>query len=218
MSAFKKVSRVSQGSQGRVVVWGVLGWLCLLNVSAWGQFSGGTGTKVDPYLISEPNDMQAIGLDSVHWDKHFILTTDLDLTGMAMTPIGNASPSSTTFSGTFNGNGYTIANLSINLPATDYVGLFGVVANAVDPNAIFNLGLFNSNITGKSTVGALVGILLNSALSGCYTDTHTTGPRNTTTRSWSNRQRKLTQSPQSIYRRSAVAIRMPAPSNSHPSA
>ena len=43
MSAFKKVSHGGQGGQGRVVVWGVLGCLCLLNVSSWGQFSGGGG-------------------------------------------------------------------------------------------------------------------------------------------------------------------------------
>ena len=111
MSAFKKVSRVSQGGRGGVVVWGILGWLCLLNVSVWGQFSGGSGTLGDPYLISDPNDMQAIGLDSNHWDKHFKLTADLDLTDVAITPIGNLS---TPFTGTFDGSGHTLANLTIN--------------------------------------------------------------------------------------------------------
>lgn len=80
MYSFKKVSHGGQGS-GRVVVWGVLGWLCLLNVSVWGQFSDGAGTVGDPYLISAAGDMEALSSDPNHWDKHFKLTDDLDLTG-----------------------------------------------------------------------------------------------------------------------------------------
>ena len=144
MSAFNKVTHGGQGIQGRMVVLGALGWMCFFNVSVWGQFSGGIGSKTNPYLISTATDMQAIGLNSGHWNKHFKLTANLDLTGVAMMPIGN---STTKFTGTFNGNDHSITNLKIDLPATDYVGLFGDVNNTSDPNAIFNLGLIDPDIT-----------------------------------------------------------------------
>ena len=163
---------MSQGNQGRVVVWGVLGWLCVLNVSAWGQFSGGSGTGVDPYLISDPNELQAIGLDTSHWDKHFKLVGDLDLTGVAMTVIGNLT---TNFTGTFDGDDRTIANLTIHLPATDYVGLFGVVDNTVDPNTIINLSLIDSDITGKNQVGGLAGYLKNGIIIASYNSGQVSG-------------------------------------------
>ncbi|MCH9023413.1 MAG: hypothetical protein IID32_11725, partial [Planctomycetes bacterium] len=131
-----------------------------------GQFSGGSGTSVDPYLISNPNDLQAIGLNSSHWDKHFKLTADLDMTGVAMTPIGNLG---TPFSGTFDGGENTIGNLTVDIPS-DNVGLFGIVDNALDPKTIYNLGLINPNIAGNNRVGALAGDLINGTIAGCYAD------------------------------------------------
>ena len=167
MFSFTKESHRGQGIQGWMVVWGVLGWLCLFNVSVWGQFSGGSGTQVDPYLISDPNDLQAIGLNSAHWDKHFKLTGDLDLTGVAITPIG--SPFTVPFVGTFDGNNHTLANLTIYLPTTFTMGLFGPVQSAFDPT-IFNLGLINPDITGTNNVGALAGYISFGTISGCYAD------------------------------------------------
>ena len=129
-----------------------------MTTGAPAQFSGGSGTVIDPYLISVPNDLQAIGLNSSHWNKHFKLTADLDLTGVAMTPIGTqAMP----FAGSFDGGEQTIANLTINLPTTVFVGLCGVVNSAFDPT-IFNLGLIDPNITGDLDVGALAGQLFRA--------------------------------------------------------
>ena len=70
--------------------------------------------------------------------------------GAGFTPIGN---SSTPFTGTFNGNNYTISDLFINLPTTNDVGLFGYTWGAI----IENVGLLNANITGQNNVGGLVG-------------------------------------------------------------
>ena len=110
VSAFKKVSLWDQCIQGRTIVWSVLGWMCFFNVSVWGQFSGGSGTSVDPYLISTSADMETLSANSVHWNKHFKLTSDLNLIGAAMTHIGKGSKK---FTGTFDGDGYTITNLTI---------------------------------------------------------------------------------------------------------
>ncbi len=46
---------------------------------------------------------------------HYILTSDIDMTGLNFSPIGN---NSTPFSGIFDGNGHTISNLTINRPMT----------------------------------------------------------------------------------------------------
>ncbi len=79
-------------------------------------------------------------------------TSGLDVwsTSMGFVPIGNAS---FPFTGTLNGSGFAISNLTINAPANNYVGLFGVTNGAT----IQNVGLVNGNITGSSYVGGLVG-------------------------------------------------------------
>jgi len=93
--------------------------LAAVLLSAWmaspavAQFSGGSGSKTNPYLIATPGDLKKIGDNSIYWGDHFKLTSDLNLTGVAMTPIGNFN---TRFRGTFDGNGHTIANLTINKP------------------------------------------------------------------------------------------------------
>jgi filamentous hemagglutinin family protein len=71
--------------------------------------------------------------------------------GAGFVPIGN---STTNFTGTFNGNGNTISNLTINLPSSNYVGLFGYVGSG---GVIENVGVVGGAVTGQFSVGALVG-------------------------------------------------------------
>jgi len=74
--------------------------------------------------------------------------------GAGWLPIGTYSSS---FTGTFNGNGYKIKGLYINSPSTDYVGIFGKVYWAYDGKFIKNLTIENFNITGRNNVGCLIG-------------------------------------------------------------
>ena len=67
-------------------------------------------------------------------------------------PIGSTA---TKFTGAFNGQGYTIANLTINRPTTDEVGLFGYVGAGV---TVRDAGLLGAAVTGRNNVGALAGI------------------------------------------------------------
>ena len=67
-------------------------------------------------------------------------------------PIGSTA---TKFTGAFNGQGYTIANLTINRPTTDDVGLFGYVGAGV---TVRDAGLLGAAVTGRNNVGALAGI------------------------------------------------------------
>ena len=66
-------------------------------------------------------------------------------------PIGSTA---TKFTGAFNGQGYTIANLTINRPTTDDVGLFGYVGAGV---TVRDVGLLGAAVTGSNHVGALAG-------------------------------------------------------------
>jgi hypothetical protein len=62
----------------------------------------------------------------------------------------------------FDGNGYTITNLTINRPSEVYVGLFGF-----NNGIIKNLELENADITGSFSVGALVGYNNTGIITAC---------------------------------------------------
>ncbi|MEP0007522.1 MAG: T9SS type A sorting domain-containing protein [Balneola sp.] len=116
----------------------------------------GEGTQENPYHISSADE-----LNNVRYliTAHFIQTKDIDLdttgfnTGSGWEPIGT-NTSGKEFSGTFNGNGFTISNLFIDRSSTNFNGLFGATKNAV----LKNIALENVNITGDEYTGALVGI------------------------------------------------------------
>ena len=102
---------------------------------------------------------------------NYVLGSDLDATltanfngGAGFAPIGT---SGTPFTGSFDGFGHTISNLTINRPALIGVGLFGAAsASAV----IANVGLLNATIKGSGSTGGLVGVnaatITNSNVSG----------------------------------------------------
>jgi filamentous hemagglutinin family protein len=91
--------------------------------------------------------------------------------GAGFTPIGGATGTSAIptnqFTGTFDGLGHTISNLSINLPASYYVGLFGYAGTG---SVIRNVGLVGGSVTGSNYVGGLVGanygVISNSYATG----------------------------------------------------
>jgi filamentous hemagglutinin family protein len=77
------------------------------------------------------------------------------------TPIGT---STTKFTGTFDGLGHTISNLTINLPSTNYVGLIGWASTSV----ISNVGLEGGSESGLNYVGGLVGEMAGGTISNSY--------------------------------------------------
>ena len=127
-------------------------------------FSGGDGTINDPYQI---NSAEQLYLVRDYLTSSFILINDIDLdiapynSGDGWLPIGdNAGP----FMGTFDGNNFSIRNLYVNRPATDYIGLFGQTGQA----EIQNLAIENCDITGNNIVGTLVGFNDNSEIIRCF--------------------------------------------------
>ena len=129
----------------------------------------GAGTALDPYIV-----MTVGNLDKIR-DKptaHYKLGADIDLSafdagdGLGWKPIGN---SNNVFSGSLDGNGFTINGLTIQRDE-DNVGLFGYVSNPT----IKNVRLENVNIKGKGNVGAIAG-LMNSSSGGLIENTYATG-------------------------------------------
>ena len=109
-------------------------------------------------------------------DGKYILMNDIDLSSYSnWDPIGEIDYDAGTgqiFTGTLDGNGYTISNLTINRPDEDGVGLFGTIG---DPSTmtggdIKNLGLENFKISGQAYVGALASFSF-----GTITNCHVTG-------------------------------------------
>jgi len=53
--------------------------VCFVNFSAQAQYGGGTGEPNDPYQIATAEDLMLLGEMPEDYDKHFILTADIDL-------------------------------------------------------------------------------------------------------------------------------------------
>jgi len=85
---------------------------------------------------------------------------------------GNVLNSGNGFTGTFAGLGNTISNLTVSLPNTSYVGLFGY---AGPDSTIRNFGLVNVFVEGVGDVGGLVG----DESGGAITNSYVTGSVNT---------------------------------------
>jgi len=135
-------------------------------------YSGGTGEPNNPYKIASVADFNQLSATPTHWNKSFILTADINLTGLTFTQAPIAPDTSTSsgfqgtdFTGIFDGNGHVISNLTITTSTQGYIGLFGWVGTG---GQIRNLGVENVNIEGYDFVGGLVGYNYYGTLSSCY--------------------------------------------------
>ena len=88
--------------------------------------------------------------------------------GKGWYPIGTyANP----FNAAFNANDHSIANLRIDRPNSDYVGLFGFVG---EDATIADIGLVDAYVRGRFSVGGLVGQNNGGRIIGSYTSNETT--------------------------------------------
>ncbi len=97
-------------------------------------FSGGAGTSGDPYQIATCTDLQEIDDTTGNMSKVYVLTTNIDCTGVSFTPLVNGS---TYFSGVLDGGGRSISGLSISC-STDYCGMFSRLSAGTVKNLIFS--------------------------------------------------------------------------------
>lgn len=139
------------------------GLICVLSVVCLALSLSSPLAAADPSTaIWDWHDLDAVRNDL---SGHYRLMNDLDAAtagyielasptangGRGWQPIGTDAES---FTGVFNGQGYEIIGLSINLPSEERVGLFGRVGPGGTIEAV---GLVDAYVTGKSYVGCLVG-------------------------------------------------------------
>jgi hypothetical protein len=129
------------------------------------SYSGGSGTPDDPFRISTVADWKSLITTTIDWSKHFILTADIDLVEENLVPVGNQGR---VFTGSFNGDGFKLLNVTMYLPAVQYVGLFGRIGSSAK---IFNLTVLNLDIVGNRYVGGLAGDNSGTII-GCSIEGH----------------------------------------------
>lgn len=109
----------------------------------------GSGTAEMPYEITTCQQLQNIGF---YTNAYFKLMQDINCVDFGGTP--GFFPINTTDI-EFNGNRKVISNLKIYRPDKDNVGLFGYIPSG--NTTIRKLGMSSVNITGNTSVGALIG-------------------------------------------------------------
>jgi len=99
----------------------------------------GDGSNTAPYQIASLSDLRWLSQTPSAWDSFFSQTADIDAqateswdAGAGFSPIGISEAQC--FTGTYNGNGYSISNLYINRPDTDIIALFGYTEGAYISN------------------------------------------------------------------------------------
>ncbi|NOR45147.1 MAG: hypothetical protein GQ534_06120 [Candidatus Delongbacteria bacterium] len=141
--------------------------LLCLSTNLFG-FAGGDGSPGNPYQVADPDQLYQVRFEPF---ANYIQIADIDFEGspwseenmMSWEPIGMDIDH---FIGSYNGNGYTIANLYINQPSFNYMGLFGYLEGATLQNII----LTDVNIIAASNTGALAGYSsMSSSIINCST-------------------------------------------------
>ena len=116
------------------------------------------------YLISNANELvyfaKSVNVDGeTYADKTVKLTADIDLAGKLWIPVGQTQVSS--FQGTFDGQGHTIKNMTVNYTGTNSnyaCGLFGwIELHNGAPIVIQNVKFDNANVTGIKYTGVVAG-------------------------------------------------------------
>jgi len=112
-------------------------------------------TGVAAQDVTEISNVQELQNMEDNLDGDYILVDDINASGFDFEPIGEANITDTEaqFTGSFDGNGHTISNLSIDRPNESGVGLFGGIWNA----SVKDVRLEDVEIIGESSVGGVVG-------------------------------------------------------------
>lgn len=137
----------------------------------------------DCMLISDIYELQSISTDKTYEPNRFnkfMLAGDIDGTATKNWNSGSGfktlfSSGNLSFTGVFDGAGYTISDLYINSSTAEYGGLFGVSAGKI---ANVQLSGIDYNFTGGiKSIGGLVGYNLGitSALAGSVRNVQTSG-------------------------------------------
>ncbi len=129
--------------------------------NVYAQFSGGSGTKDNPYRIETPVQLSSIR----HFpDKHFVLIKNIDFSNTRYSSINGGWNPIEKFSGSLDGNNHKIKNLFIRNPVGSSAALIGFAESSM----VQNIGIVDCRIEGSGTAGALVGSQKKSSIINCY--------------------------------------------------
>lgn len=112
-------------------------------------FSGGDGSSGTPYQVSNATELNDV---RNYLGLYFEQADNIDLSGYTnWDAIGD---SSTAFTGSFDGKGFTISGLTISRPTENNIGLFGILGS---PASLKDIDITSCSVEGQHIVGALFG-------------------------------------------------------------
>ena len=139
------------------------------------EFAGGSGTEADPYLVETKEHLNNVRNDL---DAHYKMIADIEFSaadfavggdfynnGTGWKPIGSGTTNKS-FTGVFDGNGYSVKNIIINIQSeqTVFAGLFNT-----NSGTIKNLGIEDGHISIKyGSAGAVSGRNNNGIVENCF--------------------------------------------------
>lgn len=157
----------------------------MINISLYaGSYSGGDGlTPETAYLMACTADLIELSNSPADWNSYFLQTADIifeedetlvDWDGdgilehpgddaLGFSSIGNANHK---FTGSYNGQNFTISDLYISQNLGIYIGLFGWV-NGTGGAVIENIILENVDFTAQRYIGGLTGINMVCTVTNC---------------------------------------------------
>lgn len=118
-------------------------------------------TYTQTFTVTETNYNIATAQDLLNIKNNtegdYKLTADIDMSGVSFTPLPD-------FTGSLDGQGHVIRNLTFNNPNQDQAALFATTHGAT----IENLGIENANIVGNANAAAIVGRAYGGTIQSCY--------------------------------------------------
>lgn len=153
----------------------ILGLLCSSIIATKAQsYSGGSGTKADPYQISTKADLKYLSENTNETKKHFLQTADIFFNSADFSMGGDfynngegfipLSTGTFGFEGSYNGGGHIIDSLYINRPN----GTAAFIQRTYSSDTFGFVALTNVNITGAVFTGAVVGQVYWGTVMDCY--------------------------------------------------
>lgn len=125
----------------------------LLPVMDLSDLLPGEGTSADPLIIHTARDFAYIGMFRDSWDKHFRLSTDLDLIKFPRYELDSIGLEERPFTGCFDGAEHTLRGW---IPAFKLKGA-GLFADIGPEGIVKNVNIEDFVIQGSDDVGALAG-------------------------------------------------------------
>ncbi len=155
----------------------LMGMMSVSVFAASNEFAGGSGTESDPYLISTTAHLNNV---RNHLNAYFKMTNDIVFaesdyetggkfynSGAFFAPIGANYDNA--FTGVFDGNGYCVKNLLINISSTQsvYNGLFGYNKGTIK-NLSVEEGIYLSQTTYADTCAGGIAGYNAGKIEKCY--------------------------------------------------